>query len=112
MTCGVFFVWISNLFAIDGGLLPSAKVSDYFFFAIITAITLYLTMRLFGAFIVFFCAFWLIYFFVRGYMPEWTGILAGSGSTLEQSLRSMVLNFWSQTGGMFGQPIKLSLAMF
>ena len=107
VTCGVFFVWISNLFAIDGGLLPSAKVSDYFFFAIITAITLYLTMRLFGAFIVFFCAFWLIYFFVRGYMPEWTGILAGSESTLEQSLRSMVLNFWSQTGGMFGQPIQV-----
>ena len=105
--CGVFFVWISNLFAIDGGLLPSAQVSDYFFFAIITAVTLYLTMRLFGAFIVFFCAFWLIYFFVRGYMPEWTGILAGSESTFEQSLRSMVLNFWSQTGGMFGQPIQV-----
>ncbi|MGC6531317.1 MAG: TRAP transporter permease, partial [Candidatus Puniceispirillaceae bacterium] len=105
--CGVFFVWISNLFAIDGGLLPSAQVSDYFFFAIITAVTLYLTMRLFGAFIVFFCAFWLIYFFVRGYMPEWTGILAGSASTFEQSLRSMVLNFWSQTGGMFGQPIQV-----
>lgn len=105
--CGVLFIWISNLFAIDGGLLPSAKVSDYFFFAIITAVTLYLTMRLFGAFIVLFCAFWLIYFFVRGYMPEWTGILAGSASTFEQSLRSMVLNFWSQTGGMFGQPIQV-----
>ena len=105
--CAVFYVWISNLFAIDGGLLPSARISDYVFFATITAVTLYLTLRLFGAFIVFFCAFWLIYFFVRGYMPDWTGILAGSESTFEQSLRAMVLNFWSQTGGMFGQPIQV-----
>lgn len=107
VTCGLFFVWIANLFAIDGGLLPSARASDYVYFAILTAITLYLTWCLFGAFIVFFCLFWVIYFFMRGYMPEWTGILAGSESTLAQSLRAMVLNFWSQTGGMFGQPIQV-----
>jgi TRAP transporter 4TM/12TM fusion protein len=40
-------------------------------------------------------------------MPDWTGILAGSESTISQSMRSMVLNFWAQTGGMFGQPLQV-----
>lgn len=107
VTALVFFAWMSNLFAIDGGLLPSAKPFDFVLFPIITIITLYLTWRLFGTFIVAFCVFWILYFFVRGYLPEWTGVFAGSESTLMQSMRSMVLNFWSQTGGMFGQPIQV-----
>ncbi|MEM9851721.1 MAG: TRAP transporter fused permease subunit, partial [Pseudomonadota bacterium] len=45
--------------------------------------------------------------FVRGALPEWTGILAGSQATAAQSMRTMVLNFWSQTGGMFGQPLQV-----
>jgi len=40
-------------------------------------------------------------------LPDWTGIFAGSESTFAQSMRSMVLNFWAQTGGMFGQPIQV-----
>ena len=107
VTAFVFFAWISNLFLVDGGMLPSAKTLDFFYFPIITAITLYLTWRLFGLFIVGFCVFWIIYFFIRGYLPEWTGVFAGSESSLFQSMRSMVLNFWSQTGGMFGQPIQV-----
>lgn len=103
----VFGFWIVNLFAIDGGLLPAARTTDYILFPIITAITLYLTWRFYGGFIVGFCLFWVIYFFIRGYLPDWTGIFAGSQSTLAQTLRSMVLNFWSQTGGMFGQPIQV-----
>jgi TRAP transporter 4TM/12TM fusion protein len=99
--------WIANLFAIDGGLLPSAQPRDFVLFPIITLITLYLTWRFFGGFIVGFCLFWLIYFFVRGLLPDWTGIFAGSESTFAQSMRSMVLNFWAQTGGMFGQPIQV-----
>ena len=99
--------WIVNLFAIDGGLLPSAQPRDFVLFPIITLITLYLTWRFFGGFIVGFCLFWLIYFFVRGLLPDWTGIFAGSESTFAQSMRSMVLNFWAQTGGMFGQPIQV-----
>ncbi len=99
--------WIANLFAIDGGLLPSAQQRDFVLFPIITLITLYLTWRFFGGVIVGFCLFWLIYFFVRGLLPDWTGIFAGSESTFAQSMRSMVLNFWTQTGGMFGQPIQV-----
>jgi len=99
--------WIANLFAIDGGLLPSAQQRDFVLFPIITFITLYLTWRFFGWVIVGFCLFWLIYFFVRGLLPDWTGIFAGSESTFAQSMRSMVLNFWAQTGGMFGQPIQV-----
>jgi len=99
--------WIANLFAIDGGLLPSAQQRDFVLFPIITFITLYLTWRFFGGVIVGFCLFWLIYFFVRGLLPDWTGIFAGSESTFAQSMRSMVLNFWAQTGGMFGQPIQV-----
>ncbi|MDA8540988.1 TRAP transporter fused permease subunit, partial [Planktomarina temperata] len=99
--------WIANLFAIDGGLLPSTQQRDFVLFPIITFITLYLTWRFFGGVIVGFCLFWLIYFFVRGLLPDWTGIFAGSESTFAQSMRSMVLNFWAQTGGMFGQPIQV-----
>ena len=104
---GTITAWISNLFAIDGGLLPTAFPQDFFLFPLITAITLYLTYRLFGGFIVGFCVFWIIYFFVRGYIPEWAGVFAGSESSFAQSMRSMVLNFWSQTGGMFGQPVQV-----
>lgn len=103
----VFALWIVNLFAIDGGLLPAARPIDFALFPLITAITLYLTWRFYGTFIVGFCLFWLVYFFVRGLLPDWTGIFAGSESSFGQSMRSMVLNFWAQTGGMFGQPIQV-----
>jgi len=102
-----FSLWVVSLFATDGGLLPSARGIDFVLFPVATLLTLYLTWRLFGAFIVVFCVFWIVYFFVRGYLPAWTGILAGSDSTAAQSMRSMVLNFWSQTGGMFGQPLQV-----
>lgn len=107
VSTGVFMIWIGKLFSIDAGILPSATTTDTFLFPIATIITLYLTYRYFGSFIVAFCIFWILYFFVRGYLPEWTGIFAGSSSSFEQSLRSMVLNFWSQTGGMFGQPLQV-----
>ncbi len=103
----ILVIWISNLFALDDGVLPSAQAIDYYIFPIITAIMLYLTYRLYGGFIVAFCGFWLVYFFIRGYIPDWAGIFAGSESTATQSMRTMVLNFWAQTGGMFGQPIQV-----
>lgn len=107
LTAITFLFWIINLFAIDGGLLPGARPIDYVLFPVATVLTLYLTWRFFGAFIVGFCLFWVIYFFIRGALPEWTGIFAGSESTFAQSMRSMVLNFWAQTGGMFGQPLQV-----
>ena len=107
LTITTFLFWIVNLFAIDGGLLPSVQPIDFVLFPIATALTLYLTWRLFGAFIVGFCLFWIVYFFIRGALPEWTSIFQGSQSTFDQSMRSMVLNFWSQTGGMFGQPLQV-----
>ncbi len=103
----VFVYWVAALFAVDGGALPSASPWDFVLFPLATLLVLYLTWRLFGGFIVGFCLFWVIYFFVRGWLPDWAGILAGSDSTLSQSMRSMVLNFWSQTGGMFGQPLQV-----
>ena len=102
-----FVSWVAKLFATDAGALPSAQPLDFATFPLATAITLYLTWRLFGGFITAFCLFWIVYFFVRGYLPDWTGILAGSESTAAQNLRAMVLNFWSQTGGMFGQPLQV-----
>ncbi len=107
LTAAAFLFWIVNLFAIDGGLLPGARPVDFVLFPVANALTLYLTWRFFGAFIVGFCLLWIVYFFVRGDLPAWAGIFQGSQSTLEQSLRSMVLNFWSQTGGMFGQPLQV-----
>ena len=103
----VVLAWMLNLFAIDAGLLPVARPVDYVFFPLALALTLYLTYRCFGIFIVCFCLFWVVYFFVKGDLPQWTGIFQGSEQTSSQSLRSMVLNFWSQTGGMFGQPLQV-----
>lgn len=103
----VLLFWVSKLLAVDGGALPSARPLDFWLFPLATALVLYLTWRQFGGFIVGFCLFWIGYFFVRGVLPAWTGILAGSEATAAQSMRSMVLNFWSQTGGMFGQPLQV-----
>ena len=107
LSTAVFTTWIVALFAIDGGALPSVRGFDYILFPLATALVLYLTWRQFGSFIVGFCLFWIIYFFARGLLPDWTGILAGSEATFAQSMRSMVLNFWAQTGGMFGQPLQV-----
>lgn len=103
----VFMAWVVKLFAVDGGALPSANTIDFVMLPLATVLTLYLTWRHFGGFIVGFCIFWLVYFFVRGLLPDWTGIFAGSEATLEQSMRTMALNFWAQTGGMFGQPLQV-----
>ena len=107
LSVGTLVLWVANLFAIDGGALPAARPIDFILFPLATALTLYLTWRFFGAFIIGFCLFWIIYFFIRGWLPDWTGILAGSESSFAQSMRSMVLNFWAQTGGMFGQPLQV-----
>ncbi len=106
-TLAAFGSWIAKIFATDGGALPSAEAIDFAMFPLATAITLYLTWRLFGGFIVAFCLFWVLYFFLRGDLPAWTGILAGSDASAAQNLRAMVLNFWAQTGGMFGQPLQV-----
>lgn len=102
-----FTSWIVVIFGSDAGVLPSVAPLDYVMFALATVITLYLTYRLFGGFIVAFCLFWVIYFFVKGYLPGWTGILAGADATFGQNMRQMALQFWAQTGGMFGQPIQV-----
>ena len=100
-------LWIVGLFSVDAGALPSAGTLDFILFPLATVLVLYLTWRLFGTFIVGFCLFWIVYFFTRGLLPEWAGIFAGSDSTFGQSMRSMVLNFWTQTGGIFGQPLQV-----
>ena len=107
ITAFVFIYWIVNLFAVDVGAVPSADRIDYVLFPIATLIALYLTWRHFGFFIVCFSIFWIVYFFIRGLLPDWVGIFAGTENTFVQSMRSMVLNFWSQTGGMFGQPLQV-----
>lgn len=106
----VFTIWIVKIFNSDAGAIPSIAAIDYVAFPIAVALALYLTWRMFGGFIVGFCLFWVIYFFVRGHLPDWTGILAGSEATATQNLRAMLLNFWAQTGGMFGQPIQVVTA--
>ena len=100
-------VWMVQIFGTDAGLLPSAGGVDYALFPLAAGIALYLTWRMYGAFIAWFCVFWLVYLFARGVLPDWTGILAGSEASAGQNLRAMVQNFWAQTGGMFGQPIQV-----
>ncbi|MBV7380318.1 TRAP transporter permease [Maritimibacter dapengensis] len=105
-----FTIWIVKIFASDAGAIPRIDRIDYIAFPVAAAITLYMTYRMFGGFIVGFCLFWVAYFFLRGLLPDWTGILAGSEATFAQNLRQMLLNFWAQTGGMFGQPVQVVTA--
>ena len=46
-----FASWIVTLFGTDAGALPSVRAIDYVVFPAAAAITLYLTLRLFGGFI-------------------------------------------------------------
>ena len=50
-TC-TFMLWVANLFSVDAGVLPAARPVDFVFFPIASVLTLYLTWRLFGSFIV------------------------------------------------------------
>ena len=99
--------WIAGIQATDAGLLPSADPIDFVLFPLASAVTLYLVWRLFGGFIAGFCLLWVLYLFVRGALPAWSGVLQGSNASFDQNLRAMVQNFWAQTGGMFGQPIQV-----
>jgi hypothetical protein len=107
LSVAVFTAWIAKIFVSDAGMVPSVSGVDYVAFVLAMALTLYLTYRMYGGFIVGFSIFWIVYFFARGWLPEWAGILAGSEATIAQNLRTMVLNFWAQTGGMFGQPVQV-----
>lgn len=112
--------WITKLIAIDGGVIAQLETYagipvDYLAFVLSSALTLYLTYRLYGGFIVGFCVFWVAYFFLRGYVPD-TGegfvgqvqdLFRGSDDTPLQNLRSMTLTFWAETGGIFGQPLQV-----
>lgn len=100
--------WVIKIFASDAGALPNADPIDFIMFPLATLIALYLTWRLYGTFIAAFCVFWVVYFFTRGLIPDWMGILAGSDATFAQSLRQLTLGFWAQTGGMFGQPLQVT----
>ena len=104
---GSMLFWISGIFATDAGLLPSADPVDFVIFPLAAAVTLYLTWRMFGGFIAAFCLLWVVYLFVRGDVPAWTGILQGVDAPFDQNMRAMVQNFWAQTGGTFGQPIQV-----
>ncbi|MCB1329080.1 MAG: TRAP transporter fused permease subunit [Maritimibacter sp.] len=105
-----FTVWIVKIFGSDAGAIPSIAPIDYVAFPVAVGLALYLTWRMFGGFIVGFCIFWVVYFFLRGYVPDWLGLLAGSEATVAQNLRQMLLSFWAQTGGMFGQPVQVVTA--
>lgn len=107
LSVAVFAAWIAKIFVSDAGMVPSVSGVDYVAFLLAMVLTLYLTYRMYGGFIVGFSIFWIVYFFARGWLPEWAGILAGSEATIAQNLRTMVLNFWAQTGGMFGQPVQV-----
>ena len=84
LAIATFSLWVAKLFAVDGGALPSAQPIDFVMFPVATVLTLYLTWRLFGTFIVGFCLFWIVYFFVRGCCPigpgSWQGPKALSAS--------------------------------
>jgi hypothetical protein len=52
LSVAVFTAWIAKIFVSDAGMVPSVSGLDYVAFVLAMALTLYLTYRMYGGFIV------------------------------------------------------------
>ena len=106
---GVFGYWILTVWLRDNSLIYEPTLIDYLLFPAGVLITLILTKRHFGNFIVGFALFWLVYLFVKGFIPEWVPVLGGGAShdTVAQNFTFITQAFWVDTGGIFGAPLQV-----
>ena len=105
----IFGYWIISLFIRDNALIYEPEWIDYILFPLGILITLVLTKRHFGNFIVGFAIFWIVYLFIKGYIPEWVPVL-GSGAghdTFVQNFNFITQAMWIDTGGIYGAPLQI-----
>ena len=108
-TIVIFGYWIISLFIRDNALIYEPEWIDYILFPLGILITLVLTKRHFGNFIVGFAIFWIVYLFIKGYIPEWVPVL-GSGAghdTFVQNFNFITQAMWIDTGGIYGAPLQI-----
>lgn len=98
--------WIFNVYTRDSALLQSATALDYVFFPLSVIVTLIFTWRHFGWFIVAFSIFWIIYFFVKGLIPDSVPVFGGVYDTPRENMVTLVDSFWVNTGGVFAAPLQ------
>ena len=105
----IFGYWITTVWMRDNSLIFEPVLVDLILFPLSMLITLILTKRYFGNFIVGFAIFWIIYLFVKGILPEWLPVFGAGASndTVYQNLTFMTQAFWVDTGGVFGAPLQV-----
>ena len=105
----VFGTWIITVWSRDNSLIYEPSLLDYLLFPAGVIITLILTQRHFGNFIVGFALFWLVYLFIKGLIPHWVPVLGGGAShdTIAQNFTFITQAFWVDTGGVFGAPLQV-----
>ena len=105
----VFGTWIITVWGRDNSLIYEPSLLDYLLFPAGVIITLILTQRHFGNFIVGFALFWLVYLFIKGLIPHWVPVLGGGAShdTIAQNFTFITQAFWVDTGGVFGAPLQV-----
>ena len=105
----IFGYWIVTVWMRDNSLIFEPVFVDFILFPLSVVVTLLLTRRYFGNFIVGFALFWIVYIFIKGFLPEWVPVFGGGASsdTVFQNLRFMTQAFWVDTGGVFGAPLQV-----
>ena len=109
LSIATFGCWIVTVWLRDNSVIHEPTLVDYLMFPLAMAVTLFLTRRHFGNFIVGFTLFWIVYLFVKGYIPEAVPVFGGGASqdTIAQNFHFITQAFWVDTGGVFGAPLQV-----
>lgn len=101
--------WFFNVYSRDSMYIFEATPLDPIIFPIAMMLIIYFTWREYGWFIVAFCVFWILYYFLRGYLPDWLPIFGAGASqdTFQQNFTFVLQAFWVDTGGIFGAPLQI-----
>lgn len=104
-----FGYWIVTVWMRDNSFIHEPSMFDYLIFPVAMGITLLLTRRYFGNFIVGFTLFWIAYLFLKGFIPEAVPVFGGGASkdTFGQNFHFITQAFWVDTGGVFGAPLQV-----
>ncbi len=101
--------WFVQVYTRDMSQVIEPERWDMLLFPVAILLVLYFTLREYGGFIVSFAVFWIVYLFVKGYLPDWIPIFGegAASNTFAQNYSFAVQSFWVDTGGIFGQPLQV-----
>lgn len=101
--------WFLQVYTRDSSQVVEPERWDLLIFPLVTALVLFFTLREYGSFIVAFAVFWILYLFLKGFLPDWLPIFGAGAvsSTFVQNYNFAVQAFWVDTGGIFGAPLQV-----